>query len=190
MDDFMMRRLRRFHRRWQATDRLFFAILPDGETASRIAERTQRLRRVHGLRGKPLRPEHFHVTLFHVCDTVGLPPGLVEAMVERASTVVMPPFRVAFDRAGSFRNGAVALTGDDGVIGVDVLQQRLSDALLPRPAPAHPFTPHLTLLRDKRRIAEQNIEPIGWTASEVVLVHSLLGRTTHRHLARIPLRAV
>lgn len=144
----------------------------------------------HGLTGRALNPEHFHVTLFHVTDSVGFPPGLVETLVARAASVTMPPFRIEFDHAMSFRNGAFVLAGNDGVIGLDVLQQRLSDALVPGPRPARPFTPHLTLLRDGRRIAERPIEPIGWTASEVVLVHSLLGRTTHRHLARIPLRAV
>jgi 2'-5' RNA ligase len=45
----------------------------------------------------------------------------------------------------------------------------------------------VTLLRDNRRIAEQSIEPISWTAREVVLVHSLLGQTIHRDLVRLPL---
>jgi RNA 2',3'-cyclic 3'-phosphodiesterase len=31
------------------------------------------------------------------------------------------------------------------------------------------------------------VEPIEWTVTEFVLVHSLLGRTTHRVLARFPL---
>ena len=101
----------------------------------------------------------------------------------------MPSFRVAFDRAMSFRNGALVLSGDDSVIGLEVLQQRLSDVLDGRPRPARSFTPHLTLLRDSQRVAAHPIEPISWTVREVVLVHSLLGRTTHRHLARLPLAA-
>jgi 2'-5' RNA ligase len=36
-------------------------------------------------------------------------------------------------------------------------------------------------------VPEQAIEPIEWTVREIVLVHSLLGRTTHRHVARLPL---
>ena len=108
-------------------------------------------------------------------------------MTERAASLVMPSFRVAFDRVTSFRNGAFLLSGDESVIGLEVLQQRLSDALDARPQRARPFTPHLTLLRDSHQIVEQFIEPISWTVKEVVLVHSLLGRTTHRHLARLPL---
>lgn len=76
------------------------------------------------------------------------------------------------------------LRGDDGTIGLDILQQRLSDVLDGQPGKARPFTPHVILLRDNYRVPEQRIEPIEWTVREVVLVHSLLGRTTHRHLAR------
>ena len=169
------------------TDRLFLAVLPDPETASRIAQVARHLRIGHGLTGKPLKAEHFHVTLFRVGDGSGLPSGLVESVTERAASVVMPSFRVSFDRALSFSNGALVLSGDESIIGLEVLQQRLSDALDGRPQPARRFTPHLTLLRDGHRIPEQPIEPISWTVKEVVLVHSLLGRTTHRHLARLPL---
>ena len=31
------------------------------------------------------------------------------------------------------------------------------------------------------------VEPISWTVREVVLVHSSIGQTTHRHLMRLPL---
>ncbi|MFI5000654.1 MAG: 2'-5' RNA ligase family protein [Reyranellales bacterium] len=173
--------------RSQPTDRLFLAVLPDPETASRIADVAQRLRVGHGLTGKPLEPEHLHVTLCHIGDGVGLPSEVVASVAERAAGVVMPPFRIAFDRVMSFRNGAFVLSGDESVIGLEVLQQRLSDALDGRPQRARPFTPHLTLLRDGHRVPEHSIEPIGWTVCEVVLVHSLLGRTMHRHLARLPL---
>jgi RNA 2',3'-cyclic 3'-phosphodiesterase len=189
------RRLHRYHasfsakRRWQATDRLFFAVRPDLETAAEIAERTKRWRVDHGLTGKPLKPEHLHVTLFHVGDDDTPPPDeLIDALAERAAAVSMPAFRVEFDRVMSFGGGAFVLGGDDDrLIGLHVLQQRLSDALDASPGPARRFEPHLTLLRDEQRIAEQPIEPISWTAREIVLVHSLLGQTIHRDIVRVPL---
>lgn len=170
------------------TDRLFFAILPDPETAAHIAHVARHLRISHGLMGKPLETGHFHVTLCHIAGAGGPPPArLVDELGARAATLAMPPFRVGFDRAESFRNGALVLRGDDSLIGLEVLQQRLSDALDGRPRLARPFTPHVTLLRDKHRVPEQEIEPIEWTVREIVLVHSLPGRTTHRHVARLPL---
>lgn len=185
-------RLQRRHgqigpRRSSPTDRLFFAVLPDADTADDIADRARRLRLSHGLTGKPLQKDHFHVPLFHAGDGLGFAAELVEALAERAAKVVMPAFRVAFDRVMSFRNGALVLSGDDSVIGLEVLQQRLSDVLDGRPRPARSFTPHLTLLRDSQQIAAHPIEPISWTVREVVLVHSTHGRTSHRYLARLPL---
>jgi 2'-5' RNA ligase len=182
----MVRRLRRRQEAvvGPATDRLFLAVVPDAETADRIAQTARHLRVSHGLSGKPLRPEHFHVTLCHIEDGVGLTPGKVEEVSACAARVEMPSFRVCFDRAESFRNGALVLRGDDGTIGLDILQQRLSDAFDGEPRKARSFTPHVTLLRDGHRVPEQPIEPIEWTVREVVLVHSLLGRTTHRHIAR------
>jgi 2'-5' RNA ligase len=189
-----MRRLGRYHtgfsalRRWQATDRLFFAVRPDQETAAKIAERTMRWRADHGLTGKPLKPEHLHVRLFHVGDDdTPAPAELIDALAERAAALTMPAFRVEFDRVMSIGGGAIVLGGDDRLIGLHILQQRLSDALDASPGPARRFEPHVTLLRDNRRIVEQPIEPISWTAREVVLVHSLMGQTIHRDVVRVPL---
>jgi 2'-5' RNA ligase len=180
---------RRLRRRQEAlmgppTDRLFFAVLPDEETAARIAERARHLRISHGLTGKAVRREHFNVTLCPVGDGSRLPRDVVDCVKERAASVTMPSFRVSFDRAESFRNGALVLRGNDGMIGLEVLQQRLSDALDASPRPARRFTPHVTLLRDQHRVPEQPIELIEWTVRELVLVHSLLGSAPHRHLAR------
>jgi 2'-5' RNA ligase len=182
----MMRRLRRRQEALadRPRDRLFLAVLPDAETSARIAETARHLRISHGLAGKPLRPEHFLVTLRGIEGSGGLSLDRIETVKERVARVVMPSFRVGFDRAESFKNGALVLRGEDGVIGLEILQQRLSDAFDGRPRKARPFTPHVTLLRDGHRVPEQRIEPIEWTVREVVLVHSLIGRTTHRHIAR------
>lgn len=182
----MTRRLRRRQESLLGapTDRLFFAVLPDGETAARIAERARHLRISHGLTGKPFRPEHFHVALCTIDEGTGLSLDVVEDAKERAASVVMPSFSAGFDRAESFKNGALVLRGDHSVIGLEILQQRLSDALDGSARPARRFTPHVTLLRDGYRVPEQRIEPIEWTVRELVLVHSLIGCKTPRHIAR------
>ena len=183
-------RLRRFEERLferSLAARVFLAALPDAATATRIFDLAGRLRTGHGLKGRVLRPEHLRVTLFHVRDGAGLGPDLVAAVKERVASVVMPSFRVAFDRVGSFRNGAFVLRGDAGMMGLEVLHQRLSDAFDGRPASARPFTPHVTLLRDRECVEEHAIEPIVWTVGEVVLLHSPVGKTEHHLLARLPL---
>jgi len=173
--------------RAMATDRLFLAVVPPPDVAARIGELARRLKIGHDLTGRPLESPQFHVTLCHLGDGIGLPRERVALATERAAAVAMPAFKVAFDRVMSFRNGAFVLCGDDSVIGLEVLQQRLSDALDGSPRPARPFTPHVTLLRDSLIVPEHPIEPIGWEVRDMVLVHSLLGRTTHRLLARLPL---
>ena len=176
------------------TDRLFFAIYPNRDAAARIARLAQRQRSVQGLQGSPLATEHFHITLHHLGDYVGVPQTIVAAAGEAASAVAMPPFEVVFDRAASFdkpRNRPFVLRGGDGVAALMAFQEALGTAMkkagLGRLAESR-FTPHVTLLYDDRRVAEQAVETVGWTAHEFVLVHSLLGQTRHVPLARWPLR--
>lgn len=180
----------------QPTDRLFFALFPDADTAAHIARFAQRVRGEHGLKGRPLAAARLHITLHHLGDYIGLPHRIVAAAGEAAATVAMPPFDVAFDRAASFcrqpRSRPFVLHAGDGVAALTALHLALSTAMnnpgLGRPA-ASQYAPHLTLLYDDLCIVEHAIEKISWTAREFVLVHSLLGRTRHVQLARWPLHA-
>jgi 2'-5' RNA ligase len=179
----------------QPTDRLFFAIFPDAHAAARIAQLAQRLRGEHGLNGRPVATDRFHVTLHHLGDYAGLPQEIVTKAGEGAATVAMPSFEVAFDRALSFsgrpHKRPFVLRGGENVVALTTLQQALGMALrkagLGRLAEPQ-FTPHVTLLYDDHIVTEQAIETISWTVHEFVLVHSLLGRTVHVPLARWPLR--
>jgi 2'-5' RNA ligase len=178
------------------TDRLFFAIYPDAAAAAQIARLAQQLRAEHGLQGKPLKPERFHVTLHHLGDYAGLPQDLVAAACGAAAGVAAAPFDITFDRAASFtsapRNRPFVLRGDGGLAALVAFQQSLGEALKKtvlgrwtKPG----FTPHVTLLYDDRSIPEQAVPPVAWTAHEFVLVHSLIGQTLHVPLARWPLHA-
>jgi 2'-5' RNA ligase len=180
----------------QLTDRLFFAIFPNAGAAAQIASLAQQLRGEHGLKGKPLKTERFHVTLHHLGDYAGLPQGLVDVACTVAASIAAAPFDVTFDRAASFstapRNRPFVLRGGDGVASLIAFQQTLGDALkktvLGRWAkPA--YTPHVTLLYDDRSVPEQTVPAVSWTASEFVLIHSLIGQTLHVPLGRWPLRA-
>jgi 2'-5' RNA ligase len=180
----------------QLTDRLFFAIFPDAGAAAQIASLAQQLREEHGLRGKPLKTERFHVTLHHLGDYAGLPRDLVAVASDAAANIKAAPFDVAFDYAASFstapRNRPFVLRGGDGVASLISFQQILGDALKKtvlghwaKPA----YTPHVTLLYDDRSVQEQAVPAVSWMASEFVLIHSLIGQTVHMPLGRWPLRA-
>jgi len=168
------------------TDRLLFLVYADPVAAESAMEIGNRLRAEYGLRGLPILPRHIHSTLWHVCDDFSPPPpDLVAALTACANRLSMPAFRVSFDRVESFNGGALVLRGEEGVIGLELLHENLTAALCIKRTS---FVPHVTLLRDKRRLLPSiSVEPIEWTVSEFVLVHSLLGKTTHRVLARLPL---
>jgi 2'-5' RNA ligase len=178
------------------TDRLFFAIYPDAAAAAQMAQLAQQLRTEHGLQGKPLKPERFHVTLHHLGDHDGVPRDLVEVARAAAANVTAAPFDITFDHVASFssapRNRPFVLRGDGGLAALVAFQQSLGEALKKtvlgrwvKPG----FTPHVTLLYDDRSVPEQAVPPVSWTAHELVLVHSLIGQTLHVPLARWSLHA-
>jgi 2'-5' RNA ligase len=180
------------------TDRLFFAIFPDADAALRIAWQAQQLRGQHGLRGRPLAKDRFHVTLHHLGDYVGLPADTVASARRSAAAVAVgaESFPVSFDRVGSFQRGArnspLVLRGGDGLAKLTAFHQALGIEMkktgLGRCVESG-FTPHVTLLYDDRNVPEQDIEPISWTVDRLVLVHSLLGRTMHVPLGEWLLRS-
>jgi 2'-5' RNA ligase len=174
----------------RATDRVFFAIYPDAGAAARIDDLAWGCRDDNFLKGRPLLTQHFHSTLLHVGDDFfPPPPELVDSLVRRAKLVEMPRFLVSFDYVESFSGGALVLRGQDGVAGLEMLQVQLANALGIASAKlaGSAFTPHVTLLRDQRLLPLKAIVPIEWTVTHFVLVHSLLGKTTHRPLAHFAL---
>lgn len=172
------------------TDRLFFAVLPDEKTVEAICSARRKLCEKTGISGPEVPPEHLHVTLWHVGDCI-VPPtsGDIEALVQRASAIEAPPFQISFKRAKSLSRGAFVLYGGKGSADLEALSIKLGAALTrPGAAKKRPFMPHMTLLRSETILPSRGIKPITWTVREIVLVHSLLGKTTHRPVGRLPLR--
>ncbi len=169
------------------TDRLLFLVYADPPAAAAAVEIGCGLRDEYDLKGPPIQPRHIHSTLWHVGDDFSPPPpALIATLKTCANRVSMPAFRVSFDRVESFNGGALVLRGEEGVIGLELLYENLSAALCMKGTRS--FVPHVTLLRDKRRLLSSiPVAPIEWTVTEFALVHSLLGKTTHCVLARFPL---
>ncbi|WP_165187471.1 2'-5' RNA ligase family protein [Caulobacter soli] len=167
------------------TDRLFLAIFPDPATAAEIAQRADALRAAHQLSGRPLAFERFHITLHHLGDHAGVRRDIVEMASEAAGAMTTLPFEVVFDRAASFNNGGnnpLVLQGGEGLEALKAFQRDLGLAMARAGLGKRvdkSFTPHVTMLYDKRLVAEQAIPPIRWTVGGFSLIHSLLGRTEH-----------
>jgi 2'-5' RNA ligase len=174
-------------------ERIFFACLPDAETAARIHAFAEARKREHGLEAALILPEHLHVTLFHLGDWGAFPDEIARLAKEAAALVETAAFDVAFTRAESFRNRTgvhpFVLTGDiapwhalHGALGSALKRVGLGGATQGE------FRPHITLTYDKARLKSFWIDPVSWTVRDFVLVHSLLGKTTHNHLGRWTLR--
>jgi 2'-5' RNA ligase len=177
-----------------ATDRLFLATFPDRDTADRLAAFAAAQCARHGLRGKPLATDRFHVTLFHLGDSAGLRPEIVEAASAAAERVTAAPFDVVFDQVTSFEarreTSPFVLTAEQGNASLHAFQAelgaRLREAGLGRWVSSG-FRPHVTLACDRLVTAPEKVAPMAWRVEEFALVHSLLGRTRHIPLARWPL---
>lgn len=173
---------------------IFCALYPDPHTARRLARLAWHLRDKHKLNGRPLADRRFHVSLCGIGDYARSPSDAVTAIGDALARISMPRFVVAFDRAMSFIGGhkrPLVLIGGDGVAGLMMLQRELAAALDrtgSRRRKQPPYNPHITLLYDEHRIADQPVEVISWTVREVVLVCSLHGQGRHIPLARWPLR--
>jgi len=172
-------------------DSLFFAVLPNVEAAARLSELRARIAGRHSLGGSPVTADRLHVTLKLVGNYAGLPASAVEAAKLAASTVSVAPFAITFSHVTSFGGGAMVLRGGEGTDELVALGDAIGVAMIKaglKPASGQSKTPHMTLLYDRAStVPEEPVEPLRWTAREFVLIHSRVGLTDHKALARWPL---
>jgi 2'-5' RNA ligase len=168
--------------------RLYLGAVPDSDARAKIARLGGVLKRAHRFAGRPIQPDRLHVSLLFLGSRS---EDLVRIGQEVGTVVRMPTFDVVFDRTVSFRGKPgqrpFVLVGRDGCSPLQSLRQQMVEALMRKGVKGwarRAFTPHVTLWYGERELAENPIEPIGWTVREFVLIHSLRG---HTHLARWPL---
>jgi 2'-5' RNA ligase len=180
-----------------ATDRLFFAVLPDADAIAAIRQCTTQLWSRHRLSGQLIIDGRLHISLLGLDDFPGEEVQEVTAVVSPAAAMIsLPAFDVCFDRALTFGNQKAepakrkpwVLVESTASQGLPALQSALFAALLARKAPSG-FTPHLTLLYDWQRLPATDVVPITWKVREFVLVRSKIGNTSRPYdiLARWPL---
>jgi RNA 2',3'-cyclic 3'-phosphodiesterase len=174
---------------------LHLLTFPDFSTAARIAALAWRCRREYRLSATPLATSRFHVSLlsFGEFDERETAEALAVRARDALANFSAAPFVVMLDRVESFSGRddryPLVLRGDDGVVGLEMLYQKLGIAMcwagLKLPLN---FTPHLTLSYDNCRIKERFVGPISWTVREFELVLSLVGKTKYDVLGRWQLR--
>jgi RNA 2',3'-cyclic 3'-phosphodiesterase len=180
--------------RRRAPGAVFFAVKPDEETGKKALAQAKDLQAAHGLRDRLQARELFHITLFAIGNFPTLPQAQIDDAIKTAAAFRMQPFEITLDRALTFDTKKpklpLVLAGSNGVTKVRMLRQALLADMKRagiRPT-AGSDEPHMTLLYDPRKVPEQPIEPLSWTARDFVLVHSHFGLGKHEELGRWPLR--
>ena len=138
-----------------------------------------------------------HVTLQPVIRQQQPISRLRVQAAQAAGHAISPACRAVpmhFDRSGSMGvrpPTVLALHGDDASRhAATLLRKPLIAALRRNGFDIKPHdAPHVSLIYDTAWVASQAIEPLGWTATELVLVLSHQGCGHHQHVARWPLRA-
>jgi RNA 2',3'-cyclic 3'-phosphodiesterase len=185
----------RFSRQVEYASRgiVFLAFYPPPDIAEQIDRWARYLRDKERLTGCPLGADRYHVTQLYLGEYAQLTRTDIAAIGEAVTSIGMPPFLVVFDLAERFRGrkGPIVLVGGEGVEGLKMFHYKLVDALGRFGLTYHSdpsYTPHISLLYDKREFRAQAVEEIRWTARECTLVHSPQGEGRHIALARWPLR--
>lgn len=178
------------------TDRLFFALRPDQQTAKLVMQRLAALRKALGLEGRPLIAEHLHITLHHVGDFPAFPAELVHRLLEAGQALYAPAVPICLDAVLSFgrpdrRNNPLVLLAGEPLEPLRAFHRSLGVHLQAAGVTGlrSRFTPHLTLLYDDAMIELQALEPLQWTATEFLLIDHLIGQTRHVVLGRWALQA-
>jgi len=165
---------------------LFLALQPGAER-SRVEALAAPLREVHGVLGSPVIAERLHVTSADF-GTLAEPPAtlLVDQIRQALADLALPVVDIGFDTVMRFKgNGALVLRESAAATPLttfrDALAARLDEARL---AFDPGGVPHMTLGYGGEPFSAPLVEPVCWVAHELVLIHTLIGKREHRHLAR------
>ncbi len=134
-------------------------------------------------------PELLHVTLLSLFDLHHAPPEWLPAVIAALDSFDGPAFPLAFDRIENRK--AVTLRTRAPLAEARAFQAALVRHLLACRAPMMLGTtpePHVTINYRGDRLGSQKMAPIGWMVEEILLMESIVGKTTHVEHGRWPLR--
>ncbi|WP_245304481.1 2'-5' RNA ligase family protein [Rhizobium sp. WYCCWR10014] len=121
-----------------------------------------------------------------------LPEEIVFAARQAGAMAESAPIAIDFDHIMSFRHSeALVLYGEGGLKALTRLHVQLGLGMHNLGLPHNikrDFTPHMTLLYDRKIVPSTALnKSVSWTASEFLLIESLIGETEHRIIDRWPL---
>lgn len=168
----------------QPRHRFFYALVPPEQQVTAI----DRIDRLFANLGSPVRADRRHITVAITGDYRNYPADLATRLVEAGDSCRLCRLPVALDQlVGTETSVSLRPTRKDALIE---LNQLLSEKALDCGIPLREgwwFYPHMTLRYWSGRRFKKGVDPIIWSANELVLVHSVVGRTEHHILKCWPL---
>ena len=164
--------------------RYFFALQPP----EGIVRRAAMLRDAFAENGGIVRSERLHMTLAITDDYRERPARVVDRLLAIGDMVDAEPVPLSFDRLAG-NGGVIALRAGRVPPALGLLQRQLDNQMrywnVRRPN--WNFNPHMTLVYRPHQEFIRPVEPLAWEATDLVLIHSLVGRGVHNELGRWPL---
>jgi 2'-5' RNA ligase len=170
--------------------RLFFALMPDEPTRTRLAQAAAALKATQAsLRARWTEPARYHATMHFLGDHPLLREDIVQAAKAAADTVRAEPFVWELDLAASFRGREppCVLRGSEVPAAMLQLWEALRTALIKAGQGGHlerRFTPHVTVAYSRGgMLADTPVEPpVRWRIERLALVHNVVGKGDYRIL--------
>ncbi len=166
--------------------RLFFAVRPPSPLDVQIGNFAE----TEAGGGPRIRSEYLHTTLAISGDFATEPTHAMAGFMEAGHHIAAAPFDMTVDRlAGSRRS--VALRPSRRSDELFALQRQIADVLRRIGLALRDgwgFSPHITLFYRDGVPFNRTVTGFCWRVEELVLIHSLVGRTEHHVLGRWPLR--
>jgi RNA 2',3'-cyclic 3'-phosphodiesterase len=161
--------------------RLFFALMPPAGLLDELAQ----LRELT-TQGKPEADNRLHITMFLFDYAPDFDANKVEQISAALDGQTLPTCRVLFEHLMRGK-GAMLLLPNERLEEVFRLQARLAELLAMhglQSASGWKFNPHMTLRRGKSEGKKLVIDPVSWTAQDIVLLDSHIGLTHYEEIAR------
>ncbi len=171
--------------RAKAPERLFFALMPDEESAFALARFAEDFLRAHDLAAAAVKPGRIHIALHRLGAKKR---GLVYGAKLAGQAVAAAGLTFAFDAAGRVGRGVVGLTSMDKTLSS--LHDRLGAMLVKNGLRAvAPRAPHIVLAHSMANLQLEGIAPLPVSVSGLLLLRSegAAYRTNFQVLRRWPL---
>lgn len=162
------------------TNNVYLALKPPTSVANAIAARVAPCGAECFSSAKPVAPSRFHMSILGVGKYPDLPASIIAGIDKRLRGIRFAPIAMTFDRLSCFGGGAIVLrvVVAEAINGLRRLAiDSLSDFPWSRRNHRDAFEPHLTVFYSDKRFPERTIEPVCWTATEIVLIHNCRGHT-------------